>query len=565
MRRDWMAPLRLSAIIPVAAAFLISMALWVAASTALEGADTVPILAGGFLSTAFLFCAALPTINLCHSFHVLYIRESGRLWRADLGRLYALQDWNGLPPGRREAVKQDLLRKIQAVQRGERPELRQDALTPLRDLRVERETRWSWQVSYETAEGNRTRLSIGKGYPDFAPDRGLERPQGPAPCRWSFALLSLALTGALLAPGCAALLRPGAAAPRPAPTPPPAVQPTAQPSPIPPRVPESITEYELSGVWFRVDGAFQASRRTFLDGGTGTSYRVCVQYGVDAADAWDTLTQYLGKYHASPLYDRFSAVYLADDLLAPRDGSSRYNILSVYLTDGQSLHTAAVLSDTGILFTMEARHDPDSQSAEDVLPNLMYTLESVRFDGPEVTQENYQSQIHVAELRDCTFMATAYLKTDLFGHDAFVDVYVPYSVNPIYSGGGRAIQSEAHGLRSYVTILPGENAKAVIDAQQQALAATGRVYEEGIDDELYREDLDAACRLTVYEEDGQRRYAVLYADSKWEGYYLFREFTGLPELVDGDYPAALAELERLSGLTMPALEALGRPAGGGAR
>lgn len=63
---------------------------------------------------------------------------------------------------------------------------------------------------------------------------------------------------------------------------------------------------------------------------------------------------------------------------------------------------------------------------------------------------------------------------------------------------------------------------------------------------------------TVYEKNGQKRYAILYADTKWEGYYLFREFIGLPELVDGDYLAALAELEKVSGLTMPALEALGQ-------
>ena len=234
-------------------------------------------------------------------------------------------------------------------------------------------------------------------------------------------------------------------------------------------------------------------------------------------------------------------------------------ILAVLLLlSAAGISFAAVLSGTGALFTIEAKHDLAKQSVEDVQANLMYTLESVRFGELEVTEDNYQSQIHVAKVRDFEFIATAYIKTDLFGHDALVDVYVPYSDQPIYSSDGRAIRSEAHGLRAYVTILPGENAKAVIDAQQQSLAASGRVYEEGVDDELYREDLDAACKLTVYEENGQKRYAILYADPKWEGYYLFREFTGLPELVDGDYPAALAELEKVSGLTMPVLKALGQ-------
>ena len=71
-------------------------------------------------------------------------------------------------------------------------------------------------------------------------------------------------------------------------------------------------------------------------------------------------------------------------------------------------------------------------------------------------------------------MAAAYLKTDLFGHDAFVDVYVPYSDSPIYSADGRAIRTEAHGLRVYATIVPGENAKAVVDDRQRELAATVR-------------------------------------------------------------------------------------------
>lgn len=277
---------------------------------------------------------------------------------------------------------------------------------------------------------------------------------------------------------------------------------------------------------------------------------------MDESDAWDTLSQYIGKYRVSPLYDRFDAVYLDKDPLIPLNDMSRYNIVSVYLSDGRAFHTAAVLSEDGALFTIEAEQTASDRS-ENVLANLMYTLESVRFEGPTVTEESYQSQIHVSEVRNCTYMAAAYLKTDLFGHDAFVDVYVPYSDAPIYSADGRAIRTEAHGLRVYATIVPGKDAKEVIDARHQALAATGQVYEDGVEDEMYREDLDAACKRTVYEENGQKRQAVLYADSKWEGWYLLWEITGLPELVDEEYPAALKELEGIIGLTVPALERLG--------
>ena len=316
---------------------------------------------------------------------------------------------------------------------------------------MEREDSWSWTCFYESRDGRRKKLRISKGYPDFCPASGLERAQGPAPARWMFVPLSLAVTAAVIA-GFWALDMPVYVGPtwnRPQTS---DAVPETDPQPevrsIPARVPEQITEYEMSEVWFQVDRSFQYSRRTFLDGDTGTRYRACVQYGVDAGDAWNTLSQYIGEYRISPLYDRFDAVYLDQDPLTPLNETSRYNIVSVYLTDGQAFHTAAALSDNGTLFTMEAEQNASDRS-EDVLANLMFTLEGVRFEGPAVTEENYQSQIHVSEVRDCSYMAAAYLKTDLFGHDAFVDVYVPYSDSPIYSAGGRAIRTEAAGLRHH--------------------------------------------------------------------------------------------------------------------
>lgn len=558
MRKDWMRPLRLSVCIPVFAAYGIVILVWMAASALLDGPDAVLLAAGGFLAILILFCMALPTLMLCNTFNILYVRAGGKLWRVDLLRFCGTRDWEKELPDQQEAIRQDILQEIECLLDGETPSYISGALVELKNLRVEGENRWSWKISYETDAGRRKKLKIGKCYPGFAPDRHLEKPRGPAPCRWVFIPLSILLTAALTVPGCIMAQAPAAesgSVAESSETP----EPTVKPVDIPARVPETFTEFEMSGVWFRIDSQFQyGRRRTFLDGGTGTFYRVNTQFGVDAHGAWDTLTQYIEKYHTSPLYDRFRGAYMDEDLLVPLAEGLRYNIMSVYLTDGRVFHTGAVLDDCNTLFTIEAWHDSGKESVDDVLSTLMYVLKSVRFPGLEITEENYQSQIHVAEVRDCTFMATAYIKTDIFGHDALVDVYVPYDEQPIYSGDGKAIRSEAHGLRAYVTILPGKNAKAVIDTQAQTLAASGRVYETGIEDEMYREDIDAACKLTVYEENGQKRYAVLYADEKWEGYYLFREFTGLPELVDEDYPAVLRELEQISGLTMPALEALGK-------
>ena len=591
--KKWMRPLRLSVCIPVLLMMLAVLGGWMLSAAFLQAQASAPAAIGGFLSVIVLACLTFPVIRLCNTYHILFVRAGGRLWRVDLQKHSLVQDWEKLPASRQTEIKRTVLQEIQLVLEGRgmdagaifqemfpgfqkdspAPEGQPDrahrrvvldggrssGLTPLEDLRVEKEDRWSWKISYQAENGSRKKLTIPKGYPGLSPAPGLTPSQGPVPARWTALPALLLLTVGIIGAGWGiGLLLEGGGPVRDQPQEQTEGQPEvpAEVTAIPARTPENITEYEMSEVWFQVDGDFKYSRRTFLDGDAGTLYRAYVQYGVDASDAWDTLSQYIGTYRTSPLYDRFDAVYLGQDLLAPLNEASRYNIVSVYLTDGQAFHTASVLSDDGALFTIEARQDASDRS-EDVLANLMFTLESVRFDGPAVTEENYQSQIHVSAIRDCTYMAAAYLKTDLFGHDAFVDVYVPYSDAPIYSAGGRAIRTEAHGLRVYATIVPGENAKEVIDARQRELAATGQVYAEGADDEMYREDLDAACKLTVYEENGQKRQAVLYADSKWEGYYLLREITGLPELVDGEYSAALQELEGIIGLTMPVLEALG--------
>lgn len=561
-RKTWMRPLRLSVTVPLLVGMALLLAGCVAAPSLLDSQTGGIMAIGGFLSIIILFFIALPAITLCNTFHILYARAGGGLWRVDLRKFCLVQDWEKLPMTRQAAVKQDVLREITMLQEGGRPNHNPYALTPLHNLQVEREAKWYWKVSYETERGRRKKLTIPKGYPGLAPAPGCEEAQGPVPGRWTPAVISLLVAAAVLA-GCFAfsLWLDGAKSSG---TPAPKLEDQtgsdvkAEVKDIPVRVPEDIVEYEMSEIWFRVDAGFENNRRSFLDGGTGTVYRACTQYGVDGDGAWDTLTQYISQFHTSPLYDRFDAVYLDTDPLAPRDESSRYNILSVYLTDGRVFHTAVVLSDGGAMFVMEAEHNEDAQSTDDVLSNLMYTLQSVRFEGPAVTEENYPSQIHVSEIRDCAYMAAAYIRTDLFGHDAFVDVFVPYSESPVYFDNGKAVQTEAHGLRVYASVVPGENAKEVVDARQAELAASGRVYEEGVEDELYREDLDAACKLTVYEEDGQKRYAVLYADSKWDGHYLLREITGLPELADGEYGGVLAELEDIIGLTVPALENLGQ-------
>lgn len=558
-RKAWMKPVRVSAG-GAAVALLVALVALMMLMPRLEERFQIRLefgmILGIFLSFIPLMWISLTITRYCNVFQILYARAAGRLWRVNLMKLCRVGDWEALPPARQAVVRDDILWELENILNGDLAACDSRAVTELRDIQAEKEDRWSWTISYETDSGSRKKLKIPKGYPDFVPVMGMERAEGPTPYRWLPGLAALVLTVVFLGGGFAvdswrASQNEGDA---------PAQNIRAVPEEpalpdVPVRVPETATEFVISEIRFRIDREFQYSRRRFLDGKTGTSYRVYTQYGVDAADAWDTLTSHI--HTDDPLYDRFKAVYSGEDLLAPLGETSRYNIVSVYRTDGTICHTAAALSDTGALFTLEAEHTQAGQPPEEVLANLMYTLKSVRFEGPEVTEENYQTKIHLSEIRNCAYMAAAYIKTDHFGHEAFVDVYVPYSDAPIYASEGRAIRTEAHGLRVYASIFPGENAKEVVEARQQVLASTGQVYEDGVDDQTYREDLDVACMLTVYEENGQKRNAVLYAESMWEGYYLLREITGLPEQIDEEYLPLLKELEGIFGLTMPVLEQLG--------
>lgn len=558
-RKAWMKPVRVSAG-GAAVALLVVLVALMMLMPRLEERFQIRLefgmILGIFLSFIPLMWISLTITRYCNAFQILYARAAGRLWRVNLMKLCRVGDWEALPPARQAVVRDDILWELENILNGDLSACDSGAVTELRDIQAEKEDRWSWTISYETDSGSRKKLKIPKGYPDFVPVMGMERAEGPAPYRWLPGLAALVLTVVFLGGGFAvdswrASQNEGDA---------PAQNIHAVPEEpalpdVPVRVPETATEFVISEIRFQIDREFQYSRRRFLDGQTGTSYRVYTQYGVDAADAWDTLTSQI--HSDDPLYDRFQAVYTGEDLLAPLGETSQYNIVSVYRTDGTICHTAAALSDTGALFTLEAEHTQAGQSPEEVLANLMYTLKSVRFEGPEVTEENYQTKIHLSEIRNCAYMAAAYIKTDHFGHGAFVDVYVPYSGAPIYASEGRAIRTEAHGLRVYASIFPGENAKKVVEARQQVLASTGQIYEDGVDDQTYREDLDVACMLTVYEENGQKRNAVLYAESMWEGYYLLREITGLPEQIDEEYLPLLKELEGIFGLTMPVLEQLG--------
>ncbi len=298
LRKDWMRPLRLSVFVPLLVIMAISVGGFIATAFVQETRWMTAIVLGGFISGVFLLCWSIPTLQLCNAFHILFVRAGGKLWRVDLQRFCSVQNWWSQSSSKQAAIKWDVLCEISCLLDGEAPSYGTGALTELKDLQVEKEDNWSWTCFYESENGKRKKLRISKGYPDFCPVSGMERSQGPTPARWIFVPLSFAVTAALIA-GIWVLDMPlvGPVWNRPQTsdsTPEGNTQPEVKS--IPTRVPEKITEYEMSEVWFRVDSGFKYSRRTFLDGNTGTLYRAYVQYGVDASDAWNTLSQHISEY-----------------------------------------------------------------------------------------------------------------------------------------------------------------------------------------------------------------------------------------------------------------------------
>lgn len=176
--------------------------------------------------------------------------------------------------------------------------------------------------------------------------------------------------------------------------------------------------------------------------------------------------------------------------------------------------------------------------------------------GP-IPSVNPQDLFHVGEELGYELTAVGYIKAPegMFGEGGYVDAHVPYSGEPAYLEDGCAIRSAAHGMEVTVRIAESEgNAADVVErAYEQLVSAGTDIYEEGVYETHYFDDYDIAVKQIAYfEEDRTKvRIAVLYADYKQDGYYLSAAIVYQPELMDGDYPALLAELSDAYALSLP--------------
>ena len=496
--------------------------------------------------------------RICEAGSVLFVRTGDELWRVDmksvrdpelnvpLAKLARI--WDRLPVSRQKLFRSAVAKAVKeriGISRTKSPDL-------------EHESRWEWRI----ADLHGGRWVIPKVYPNFAPVPGVERTKGPLPLAWNEVICIPAVMLVCAAAGCYLGIEAEQRAAD-VPTPPPQVE-TVLPDPVhsspadpgpvtTARVPQEIGYYYLNGLTLQTDNAFSATTNELLDQKTGVEYQLSLRYGVGEAAARAVLGEegeFLRPDSGELLWrmGENSVVY-------------QYNLRTLTQPEGQTLHTGAALSERGTMLIVEASHGGDVDK-ETVRGDLLYMLENLQFTGPASTGENYQEQLRPAVNMGFNYCGQAFLKAPprLFGYDAFIDTFLPCGGALNYYDDGLSVMTSVHGLRVSAAIVPCDGtAKDALDGIYQDLKAAGRRYDEqNLYEDAYSEEDNTACIATVYYDGGRTRATVMYAIGKWEGYYLFKEMTCLPEEIDSEYPAVFKEMEASSGISVPHMETMGR-------
>ncbi len=496
--------------------------------------------------------------RICEAGSVLFVRTGDELWRVDmksvrdpelnvpLAKLARI--WDRLPVSRQKLFRSAVAKAVKeriGISRTKSPDL-------------EHESRWEWRI----ADLHGGRWVIPKVYPNFAPVPGVERTKGPLPLAWNEVICIPAVMLVCAAAGCYLGIEAEQRAAD-VPTPPPQVE-TVLPDPVhsspadpgpvtTARVPQEIGYYYLNGLTLQTDNAFSATTNELLDQKTGVEYQLSLRYGVGEAAARAVLGEegeFLRPDSGELLWrmGENSVVY-------------QYNLRTLTQPEGQTLHTGAALSERGTMLIVEASHGGDVDK-ETVRGDLLYMLENLQFTGPAITGENYQEQLRPAVNMGFNYCGQAFLKAPprLFGYDAFIDTFLPCGGALNYYDDGLSVMTSVHGLRVSAAIVPCDGtAKDALDGIYQDLKAAGRRYDEqNLYEDAYSEEDNTACIATVYYDGGRTRATVMYAIGKWEGYYLFKEMTCLPEEIDSEYPAVFKEMEASSGISVPHMETMGR-------
>ncbi len=178
----------------------------------------------------------------------------------------------------------------------------------------------------------------------------------------------------------------------------------------------------------------------------------------------------------------------------------------------------------------------------------------------ELTMDNYQSMFHLAEEDGYRCLGVGYLPVppEAFGENVFVNAYVPYCEEPVYSDDGYTLTSTAHGMRVSISVTATEgDARGAVAAAFDAFAASGAdLYEDGVYDTEFSEEYGVAVKQVFYfEENGTLpRLCLFYADEPVNGHCFTARITYLLEQTDDEYASVLAELSDAFGLNLQEIE-----------
>lgn len=542
---------------------------------------------GFFLVT---FALVLPMTFHFQPEAYLYVHTGdGRLWRVLFPQLNAMENyrftaksaalralsWDRLDAGEREVARASVLRAIADIDSGNLfpGSALSRVVIPLEDPILVKETKWLWKVDYRTDSGKRKRVTIPKAYLGLQPTPNAQSCQGPVPYRWGVCVVALVVTLALASLGGLVGLGLEGEIPTSGPKPEPGGKIQASLY-----TPAQTTAYEHGGVRYQVDSSFLAlDTGVYYDGltyttegggvqpgGGGVEYTVQVFHGCDTARAEDALTATLSGARRDLEYANFQFQWTEGGTtlvpLANGREDCGYNILTIRFEDGRRWYAGVVLAPDGTLVTIGVTDENGKNREEQVQGTVAFILQSVEIT---LTEDNYQLLFQPARNEGYEHMGVAYYKApeDRYGPDAFLDAYLPYGGELVYSEDGHTVTAAAHGMEVTQTMAySAEGARAVVDAAYQAMVDAGvDFYESGVYDTQYSESYDIAYKqVTYFSEDGlNARVAVLYADTREEGWYLSAQITYLPEEMDEEYPLLLEELRDVFALTLPELPASG--------
>ncbi len=209
----WMRPLKRSALLAALVA-AVPMVVLLVLCIYNDAAITYSLASLGCAAAVFIMLGfALPCTRLTNCATLLLVRVNGTLWKVSpsmlntmdtyrftkkIGVVRVLQ-WDMLNEEERERAKASALRAINLLAGGQvMPGSNLSlAVTPLTNLRIDKETKWAWKGVYSAGGGKEKKVSIPKAYPNFAPGPGLEPAEGPVPARWDLLAVGLLLTAIL--------------------------------------------------------------------------------------------------------------------------------------------------------------------------------------------------------------------------------------------------------------------------------------------------------------------------------------------------------------------------------